>query len=116
MSAKCLFIMSLICKKKSSNIYDMSINTGSSIKKTIIDDCSDQSESSKNTVILENFETKHVSSAREMCYRCGNKPYTYIRIFDYRYLPPEYFHSPDEDMLNIMKTLNISEMETYPEY
>lgn len=87
------WLMALLCKKKKNKVHDTSNTQDNIITRT---------------------EPNHM--VKEMCYRCSKTPYTYVRIFDHRLLPAEYFHQPDDNMLNIMKTHGLSEMETYPEY
>ncbi len=98
MPAKCLFILSLICKKKKNKVNAVTTDT------------------QEKTITQTEMTCGSKRATREMCYRCTSVPYTYIREFDYKLLPAEYFHLPDDNTLNIMKTQGLSEMETYPEY
>ena len=54
-------------------------------------------------------ESKNISS----CMNCRSNPAIFLRDFDYKKLPVEYFHEPDEYVKSILRRENIS---AYPDY
>lgn len=49
------------------------------------------------------------------CSNCRENNATNVRIFDYKKLPTEYFHRPDETIVQMLK-YSIPEDEIYPTY
>lgn len=50
------------------------------------------------------------------CQLCHEQPTTYVRVFDYRLLPTEFFQRPDQNILSLLHSRGITDEDAYPNY
>lgn len=52
----------------------------------------------------------------DRCRLCKHARSTYIRRFNYKNLPPEYFHQPDDTVKSLLIAKGLSISDIYPEF
>lgn len=58
---------------------------------------------------------KKSKNSKKLCMTCKNSEIKYIREFDYKKLPPEYFHRPDNSVITLANQFKASS-KMFPDF